>query len=252
MSKDGWIKVHKKLLDNPVVMKSPEHMMIWMYLLLSVNYKPRKRHFAGKIITLRPGEMITGRKKIAEDTGINEYKVDRVLNDFESAQQIAQQKKSRGRVIAILAWDEYQQSAQQTAQQLHTQEEYKEYNNIYKYNKSVCVKDARAGAREHTHPYGKLDNVYLTSEEYQDLKATYLDTRKLINKVSVWLTEHERKNHYAVCLKFAASDSWPRVREEQKSEEREMTPEEKAEADRIKNEVLAKMGRIGNGGMLQQ
>lgn len=245
----GWIKIHRKILDNPVVTKTPEHFYIWMYLLLNATHRPIKRHFDGKTIVLKPGEMITGRKKIAAETGVNESKVTRVLKDFEIEQQIEQQKNPRGRVISILAWDEYQQSEQQNEQQMNTIQEYKNiYNNNLNISNSVCV----IGKRPHTHPYGKLDNVYLTASEYQDLKATYLDTRKLINKVSLWLTEHERKNHYAVCLKFAESDSWARVKpneqEQIAAQEREQTPEEKAETARIKNEVLAKIGRIGNGG----
>lgn len=133
---NGWIKLHRKMLENPVVFKDADHVAVWIYLLLEATHVDYPTLFGGKKIILKPGQLATGRKKIAEKTKVNEYKVMRILNLFESEQQIAQQKERYGSVITILAWDEYQDTAQQsgqrlhndcttTAQQLHTKQEHK-------------------------------------------------------------------------------------------------------------------------------
>lgn len=122
MDKDldkGWVKIYRKMLDNPVVFKDADHLAVWMYLLLSATHKDHPTMYGGKKITLRPGQLITGRKKISEKTGVNEYKVMRILKRFENEQQIAQQTERYGSLISIVSWDEYQDNAQQPAQRVH-------------------------------------------------------------------------------------------------------------------------------------
>jgi hypothetical protein len=60
--------------------------------------------------------------------------------------------------------------------------------------------------------YGKLRNVLLTKEERQELRDAYESSTKLINKVSLWLANNHRDNHYAVCLTFAENDNWAKVK----------------------------------------
>ncbi len=106
----GYIKLHRKILDNPLVMKSSDHFAIWMYLLLNAAHKKYDTLIGSERVTLNPGQLVTGRKKIAKDLKINESKVQRILKLFENCQQIEQQTNNLCRVISILKWDDYQQS----------------------------------------------------------------------------------------------------------------------------------------------
>lgn len=116
----GWIKLHRVILDNPVVTKDSDHFFVWCYLLLNATHKPHDTMFGKERITLLPGQLVTGRKRIAKNLGVNEYKVMRILKRLENAQQITQQSKPFGTLITILNWQRYQQIAQPDAQQLHT------------------------------------------------------------------------------------------------------------------------------------
>jgi len=116
---DGYIKLYRKLLDNPIVCKDSDHLAIWTYLLLSATWKPYDVLFEGQKTTLNPGQLITGRKAISQKFDIDEYKVQRILKLFENEQLIAQQTTPRNRLISVLSWDMYQQDAQQDEQQLH-------------------------------------------------------------------------------------------------------------------------------------
>ena len=62
---------------------------------------------------------------------------------------------------------------------------------------------------------GSFQNVDLTETEYFALKSTYERTDELIDKVSIWLrgAEHDVPDHYALCVKFANNDKWPRRKE---------------------------------------
>jgi hypothetical protein len=116
---EGWIKLHRKMLDNPIVNKDSEHLAVWIYLLLNATHKDYDVLFEGKRITLKPGQLITGRKTISEKLNISESKVQRILKTFKSEQQIEQQTTSRNRLITIVSWNEYQKSEQQIEQQVN-------------------------------------------------------------------------------------------------------------------------------------
>ena len=116
---NGWVKIHRKMWSNPVVTKDCEHIALWIYLITHATHQDFDTLWKGQRVTLRPGQLITGRKKLSTEIGIDEYKIVRILKHFENAHQIAQQKSNKGSLITIVAWDKYQISEQQTAQQLH-------------------------------------------------------------------------------------------------------------------------------------
>jgi hypothetical protein len=119
MIEQGWIKLHRKMLDNPVVWKDSDHLAVWIYLLLNATHKDMDVLFKNKRITLKPGQLITGRKSIAKKLDISESKVHRVLKMLEIEQQIEQQTSNKNRLIAIVGWNEYQSCEQQIEQQVN-------------------------------------------------------------------------------------------------------------------------------------
>ena len=130
---NGWIKLHRQTLDNPVVMKSPDHLAVWMWLLLSATHSNRDCDFDGKRITLKAGQLTTGRKYISKELKINESKIQRILKTFEIEQQIKQQTSPRCRLISIVKWSDYQISEQQSEQQVNNK---RTLNNKDKNNKN--------------------------------------------------------------------------------------------------------------------
>ena len=115
----GFIYLHRKMLDNPIICKDNDHIAVWIYLLLNATHKGYDVIFEGERFTLKPGQLITGRKSIASKLKINESKVQRILKKFESEQQIEQQTTSRNRLISILNWSIYQNNEQQIEQQVN-------------------------------------------------------------------------------------------------------------------------------------
>jgi len=119
MIEQGWIKLHRKMLDNPVVWKDSDHLAVWIYLLLNATHKDMDVLFKNKRITLKPGQLITSRKSIAKKLDISESKVHRVLKMLEIEQQIEQQTSNKNRLITIVGWNEYQSCEQQIEQQVN-------------------------------------------------------------------------------------------------------------------------------------
>lgn len=117
--KQGYVAVHRKMLDNPIVCKDTEYMAVWMYLLLNATHTNYDVFFKGERITLLPGQLLTGRQSIAKQLKVSESKVQRILKLFEIEQQIEQQTSNQNRLITILQWSSYQYNGQQTEQQVN-------------------------------------------------------------------------------------------------------------------------------------
>lgn len=77
------------------------------------------------------GQLITGRKSIAEKFKIDENKVQRILKKFEKQHQIEQQMSNKNRLITIKNWCQYQIGDSQTTsseQQVNTNKNVKNIN----------------------------------------------------------------------------------------------------------------------------
>ena len=118
---NGWVSLHRKMLDNPVVCKDSDYMAIWIYLLLNATHAEIPAMFKGQKIMLNPGQLITGRKAISDKLRVTESKVQRVLKCYESERQIEQQTGNKNRLITIKNWDMYQCSEQQIERQMNNQ-----------------------------------------------------------------------------------------------------------------------------------
>lgn len=119
MEEKGWVSFYRKILDNPTICKDSDYFAVWGYLLLNATHDEMKILFQGEEKTIKPGQLITGRKKIAEKFNINESKVQRILKTFENEHQIEQQKSNKNRLITIVNWNMYQTSEQQNKQQVN-------------------------------------------------------------------------------------------------------------------------------------
>jgi len=115
---EGWIKIHRKILENPIVSKDSETFSIWLYLLLSATHQEIPAVFKGQKIMLQKGQLITGIISISKKLKINKDKVQRTLKCFEIDKQIKQQTSNKNRLITILNWGQYQSINNQNDKQI--------------------------------------------------------------------------------------------------------------------------------------
>ncbi len=112
---EGWIKIHRKVLDSGFWMES-EAVHLWIHLLIKAAHNQRKTYWNGNLVELQEGQLITGRKKLSEETGIGEQVIRKWLKIFEVNQQITIEKTSVGSCISILNYNEYQEKNQHSNQ----------------------------------------------------------------------------------------------------------------------------------------
>jgi hypothetical protein len=112
----GYIKLHRKILENPII-GNPKYIALWIILLMLAQHKESEFLHGNQLVKLERGQLLTGRKQLAELSGIAEGTIETILNYLESQQQIKQQKTTKYRVLTILNWDKYQVDEQQFQQQ---------------------------------------------------------------------------------------------------------------------------------------
>lgn len=100
----GFITIHRTLQEKSWY-SDPEYLSLWIHLLISANHK--NKFYQG--VEVKRGQVKTGRIQLAEMTGINQSKIERILKHFEeSEQQIEQQKTNKFRIITIKNYDKFQ------------------------------------------------------------------------------------------------------------------------------------------------
>ncbi len=115
----GYIRLHRQLKEKAFY-KDSEKVHLWIHLLMKATHKGREELLGGKPFRCEAGQFTIGRKQLAEETGIDESKCERILTYFEKIeQQIEQRKTTKNRLISILNWSKYQHSEQHFEQQLH-------------------------------------------------------------------------------------------------------------------------------------
>lgn len=115
----GYIRLYRCLMEKGWANK-PEYVAVWIYLLMRGNYRETETLLDGKVVKLKPGQLVTSRRKVSEETGVHESKIQRILSLFETEQQIEQLAGAKYRVISIVNWQKYQAVEQVDEQQMNS------------------------------------------------------------------------------------------------------------------------------------
>lgn len=105
---DGWLKLYRSILDS-AVFQDAEMLKVWIWLLCNVAFEQHDTICYGKVIHLKPGQIATGRKKIAQYTDLNENKVYRALTALKSLGNIEIKATNKYSIITVVNWDKYQE-----------------------------------------------------------------------------------------------------------------------------------------------
>lgn len=175
---EGWVKIHRKVFDNPIVCKDAEVFAIWMYLLLNATHTEYDVLFKGKRITLQKGQLVTGIISIAKKLKVDKNKVQRTLKMFENEKQIEQQTSNKNRLISIVSWEEYQENDKQndkqvinnretTDKQVITNKNIKNINNIN--NNNIYGHPTKSNDHTHEKQFEKFYSFYPRKVKRQDV-----------------------------------------------------------------------------------
>jgi len=133
----GWIMLHRSLLDNGML-KNHKLFPMWVYLLLRaahkahpVNLKVRRGDGTANCkIYLKAGQVITGRKAIAKELGLKEGIVRTLLKQLTKAGSITIEATKNYSIVSITNWEKYQRTEKSvTINEPSTDQHLTTYNN---------------------------------------------------------------------------------------------------------------------------
>lgn len=205
----GWVKIHRKLWDNPIVVKDPARIATWIWLITHATHRPYDTLFGGQRFTLQPGQLVVGRRRLAKILGISDSKMQRILNEFKNDQQIEQRSTPYGSVISIVNWHKYQDGEPQNEPPSNHRRTTSEPPSItiqeHKNEKEVVV-DARARASG-----SRCLSDRLSDDEWNRLDRQFDLFLDLIDRIDDQVTDPDAiESPYAYFLRAANNLNWPR------------------------------------------
>lgn len=142
----GWVKLHRKILDWEWK-NEPETLALFIHLLLTANYQNTK----WRGISIGKGQILTGRKKLSDETGLSQRSVRTSLTRLKSTNELTIKTTSKYSIITITNWHLYQESDQQEANERPTNDQQTTTsknirNKEYKENKNIIFTSPRKSA----------------------------------------------------------------------------------------------------------
>lgn len=135
---DGWIKLHRKLSENPFWLCEPfSRGQAWVDLLMLANHKRAFFYIRNIKITLNRGQVGWSQPKLAERWGWSRTKVKKFLKDLAEEQQIKQDKNTIIQVITIVNFHEYQENGQQKSSRRAAEEQQRDLDKNDKNDKNL-------------------------------------------------------------------------------------------------------------------
>ncbi len=136
----GWVKLHRKILDNPIF-KNDKLFRVFMYLLLKASHTERDQLIGDSIVRLKVGQWATGRKAISRDTGLTEQNVRTAICKLEKLGILTIKVTVKYSVFSIANWNNHQQDNQQVTNKQPTSNQQVTTNNNVKNEKNDNKKD---------------------------------------------------------------------------------------------------------------
>lgn len=100
---DGWFKTYRAITEWEWFTDG-NTLKLWIYLLAKANYKDS--HYMG--IEIKRGQLITGRKKLAEALRMSEQQVRTCLERLQETNEITIKSTNRYTLITIVKYGFYQ------------------------------------------------------------------------------------------------------------------------------------------------
>ncbi|MGE6671020.1 hypothetical protein [Bacillus altitudinis] len=174
----GWIKLHRKLRENPVF-NNPNLLRLWLICLTEASHKHHQQMIGNQVVELEPGQFVTGRYDIAEmfnkglrksDQVTGKVTVYRWLEKLEEMNFLSIKKSNKFSVVTINKWALYQQEINevdhQNDHQMNIKRSSDEHQMITNKNvknvKNVYEEEEERSPVGNDSPFQQIEDKYLS------------------------------------------------------------------------------------------
>jgi hypothetical protein len=181
MSSQGWIKLHRELLDKPIwLLSSSEQRVVLITLLCMANHAEKQWQWQGKPYTCKPGQLITSVKSIKKrcGKGISTQNIRTALRRFKYMGFLTIESTKQNTLITICNWDIYQKDEKANSQtnQQSANNQLTTNNNVKNINNQENIKNLfrlRLGASPGRADCFSKGQVYGRSKNYRTPASSY-------------------------------------------------------------------------------
>ncbi len=105
----GYIKLYRKLLDNPVF-QNANLLKTFVWCLLKASHKTHQMSVGHQMVELQPGQFIFGRHKASVELGLKPSTLNDHMKTLKTRQIIDIKPNNKYSLITVLNWGFYQSS----------------------------------------------------------------------------------------------------------------------------------------------
>ena len=113
---NGWISLHRKVFNNPVVAPKKPYSKFeaWCWLMAKANHSNNKFVMGSEVIKTDEGEVVTSQKKLQQQFGWGNTRVRTYLKLLQSDEMIAVKSTAKRTHITICNYTSYQDKQTKT------------------------------------------------------------------------------------------------------------------------------------------
>lgn len=106
----GYVKLHRKIRENPLFKAKPEARHLFMDILTFIAYAPTVQDWRGTPVDLQAGQAMVSSRELAEYTGFSRQKIRTLLNSLSAhlILKINPLPNQGPMIVSICNWDIYQ------------------------------------------------------------------------------------------------------------------------------------------------
>lgn len=172
--KNGWIKLHRQIKDSPYY-KNGAAMQTWLECLLRAAHGEEKIYLKRQQRNLQRGQFPMGREEFGQSIGISGSTAWFWLQQFKADSMIDIETSSKGSIVTVLNWNEYQEVDSNFDSKKTASEQEKNINkNVKKDKNEKKSSSTKKGPRPEvdkiikvmTECFGSLDDTQKNNRQY--------------------------------------------------------------------------------------
>lgn len=98
----------RRTLDSGLL-QHPRALQLFMHLLLTATSRPCRRIVAGGAVDLKPGDVVTGRERLAQELGATVREIRTAMDILKKMEIVTSKATNKYSIVSIINWNRYQQ-----------------------------------------------------------------------------------------------------------------------------------------------
>lgn len=176
----GWIKLHRKLLEN-AIFTSEKGLKVWIWCLLKANHDENEVFMNMQKLTIKSGQFIFGRESASKELKMSPSTVRNWLGLLKKDSYLDIKPTNKYSVITVLKYSDYQEMNNKKDNRITTEKQQNNTNNNDNNEKNVLhnatIQDSPA-LFDFDKEMQNRDNDINTPSKPKTVGEVYLETKK--------------------------------------------------------------------------